>query len=71
MLIKDRCFSKAFTDVSDRDIYVVKHVRKTVWFNKDSTWLKQADAKSSFDVVMTVYDSSGVSYIIALTSRTN
>lgn len=54
LLIKAHSFTRNFTEISDRDMDFIRHARKTMLFNKDSTWIKQ------LQVAMGAYESTDV-----------
>ena len=43
-------FAKQQTTITDRDIYIIMHSRKSVLFDKNTAWIKKNN--SSFDVTM-------------------
>lgn len=56
-MLLDRAFvyARQITDISDRDINIIIHPRKTPLFNQNSTSVKRADSKGFFDVVVGKY----------------
>ena len=62
----DRCieFTKSIVDVSDDEINIIKHSRKSLLFDKDSTWVKTGNVL--FDVTMGSYDGAETCELVGL-----
>ena len=58
-------FAKQFTEISERDIRIIKHCRRTVLKCNEEIWIKK-DKHQNFDVPMGSYDSCEVSDLIGL-----
>lgn len=57
-------FAKQFTTITDRDIDIVMHSRKSLLFDKDTAWIKKNN--STFDVTMGSYDGAEVCELVGL-----
>ena len=56
-------FAKQFTDISDQDIDIILHARKSLLFNDSIPWVKR-DNKNLFDVTMGSYDGAEVCELV-------
>ena len=57
-------FAKQYIDISDRDIGIIMHSRKSLLFDSNSAWIKKNN--SSFDVTMGSYDGAEVCELVGL-----
>lgn len=58
-------WGKQFTTISDHDIKVIKHARKSVLFNNGQTWTKR-NSGSTFDVTMGSFDGAEICELVGL-----
>lgn len=58
-------WSKQFTTISENDIKIIKHARKSLLFNNGKTWTKQ-NSLNSFDVTMGSYDGAEICELVGL-----
>ena len=56
-------YAKQYTTVSDKDIEIIMHSRKTLLFDKDKPWVKRGDS-TMFDVAMGCYDGAEVCKLV-------
>ena len=63
LLTDSICFSKQSTTISDLDINIIMHSRKSLLFNNGTAWIKK---KRSFDVTMGSYDGAEVCELVGL-----
>ena len=54
-----------FTTVSDEDVEINTHARKTLLFDKNKTWIKRSDSPM-FNVPMGCYDGAEVCELVGL-----
>ena len=52
-------FAKQYTDISDENLRIIKHYRKSLLYNNYEPW-KKKDPHSCFDVTMGSYDGAEV-----------
>lgn len=57
-------FAKQHTSITDRDIDIIMHSRKSLLFDKNTAWIKKNN--SSFDVTMGSYDGAEVCELVGL-----
>ena len=57
-------FAKQYTTISDLDINIITHSRKSLLFNNGTTWIKKDN--SSFDVTMGSYDGAEVCELVGI-----
>ncbi|KXJ25355.1 hypothetical protein AC249_AIPGENE10664 [Exaiptasia diaphana] len=57
-------FAKQFTTITDRDIDIIMHSRKSLLFNSNTAWIKKSN--SSFDVTMGSYDGAEICELVGL-----
>ena len=57
-------FAKQYIDITDRDIDIIMHSRKSLLFDSNSAWIKKNN--SSFDVTMGSYDGAEVCELVGL-----
>ena len=58
-------FAKQHTSITARDIDIIMHSRKSLLFDKNTTWIKKNN-NSSFDVTMGSYDGGEVCELVGL-----
>ena len=58
-------FAKQHTTISDRDVDIIMHSRKSLLFDNDIPWVKW-DNKAMFDVIMGNYDRAEVCELVGL-----
>ena len=51
------------TNTDDSTIQIIKHARKSLWFNYTGVWVK-SDGNSLFDVTMGKFDSAEVCELV-------
>ena len=64
LLTDSICFSKQSTTISDLDINIIMHSRKSLLFDNGTAWIKKDN--SSFDVTMGSYDGAEVCELVGL-----
>ena len=57
-------FAKQHISITDRDIDIIMHSRKSLLFDKNTAWIKKNN--SSFDVTMGSYDGAEVCELVGL-----
>ena len=57
-------FAKQHTSITDRDIDIIMHSRKSLLFDQNTAWIKKNN--SSFDVTMGSYDGTEVCELVGL-----
>ena len=57
--------ARQFATVSDEDVEIIMHSRKTLLFNNNEPWVKKGDSPM-FDVVMGSYDGTEVCELVGL-----
>ena len=57
-------FAKKYIDITDRDIDIIMHSRKSLLFDSNFAWIKKNN--SSFDVTMGSYDGAEVCELVGL-----
>ena len=65
LLTKSINYAKLSTHISDDDIEIIMHARKSLLFDKDSPWAKK-DSTSTFDVTMGSFDGAEVCELVGL-----
>ncbi len=58
-------WAKSLTEITEEQISVIKHVRKSLLFYSDKTWVKKSN-DSLFDLTMGSYDGAEVSELVGL-----
>jgi len=58
-------YAKQYTTVSDKDIEIILHSRKTLLFDKNEPWVKRGDSPM-FDVTMGCYDGAEFCELVGL-----
>ena len=58
-------YARQFTTVSDEDVEIIMHSRKTLLFNNNEPWVKKGDSPM-FDVAMGSYDGAEVCELVGL-----
>ena len=59
LLLKAIEHAKQHVEISEEDVEMIMHARKSLLFNKDEAWVKR-DNESTFDVTMGSYDGAEV-----------
>ena len=59
-------FAREYTEISEEDIAIIFHARKTLLFARNSTWVKKSYPDGEFDVAMGAFDSAEVSDLVGL-----
>ena len=57
--------AKEYTTISDDNIRIIKHCRKSLLFEKDTAWVKKGTA-GNFDVTMRSYDGAEVCELVGI-----
>ena len=57
--------AKEYTTISDDNIRIIKHCRKSLLFEKDTAWVKKGTA-GNFDVTMGSYDGAEVCELVGI-----
>ena len=65
LLTKAINHAKQHTTISNKDLEVIMHARKSLLFDKDQTWMKK-DNDSTFDVTMGSYDGAEVCELVGI-----
>ena len=65
LLDKSIAWAKQFTTISDDDITIIKHARKSVLFHNNHTWSKR-NTDNIFDVTMESFDAAEVCKLVSL-----
>ena len=65
LLNKAISWARKFVTISEKQIKIIKHARKSVLFNNGQTWIKQQDNKL-FDVTMGSFDGAEVCELVGL-----
>ena len=58
-------YAKQHTTISEEDVEIIMHSRKTLLFDKDEPWVKRGDSPM-FDVAMGCYDGAEVCELVGL-----
>ena len=58
-------FAKQYTDISDENLRIIKHCRKSLLYNNYEPW-KKKDTDSCFDVTMGSYDGAEVCELVGI-----
>ena len=58
-------YAKSVTDVTESEIQIIKHARRSLLFSKDSEWVKK-NGDEQFDVTMGSYDGAEVCELVGL-----
>lgn len=58
-------WAKQFTTISDNDVKIIKHTRKSLLFSNGKAWTKQ-NTTNSFDVTMGSYDGAEICELVGL-----
>ena len=65
LLSKAISFAKNYTTISDNDIDIIMHCRKSLLFDNETAWTKKND-NDMFDVTMGSFDGAEVCELIGL-----
>ena len=65
LLDKAILWAKNYTSISDKEISIIKHARKSLLFNDEKTWMKKQN-DSLFDVTMGSFDGAEVCELVGL-----
>ena len=66
LLRKSINFAKLYTDISDNDINIIMHARKSLLFDNGTAWIKRDSNKDYFDVTMGSYDGAEICELVGL-----
>ena len=58
-------WAKQFTKITDRDVTIIKHTRKSLLFHQNRAWSKR-NSDNTFDVTMGSHDRAGICELIGL-----
>ena len=58
-------FAKQYTDISDENLRIAKHCRKSLLYNNYEPW-KKKNADGCFDVTMGSYDGAEVCELVGI-----
>ena len=58
-------FAKQYTDISDKNLRIIKHCRKSLLYNNYEPW-KRKGIDSCFDVTMGSYDGAEVCKLVGI-----
>ena len=58
-------FAKQYTDISDENLRIIKHCRKSLLYNNHEPW-KKKDTESYFDITMGSYDGAEVCELVGI-----
>ena len=58
-------FAKNYIDISDSDLHIIKHSRKSLLFHNNEAWIKKT-GDGLFDVTMGSYDGAEVCELVGL-----
>ena len=59
-------WARSLIDISNDNITIIKHVRKSLLFHNDKVWVKNNNQHSLFDVTMGSYDGAEVCELVGL-----
>ena len=65
LLDRAKSWAKQFTNITDRDVTIIKHTRKSLLFHQNRAWSKR-NSDNTFDVTMGSYDGAEVCELIGL-----
>lgn len=65
LLSKAINYAKEFVPISQDDLEIIMHARKSLLFNKDTAWMKKV-SDNTFDVTMGSYDGAEVCELVGL-----
>ena len=63
LLDKDIEFARKYTSLDEIDLEIIMHARKTLLFDKESTWIKKSEDGSPFDVAIR-YSMSVINHFV-------
>ena len=58
-------FAKQYTDISDENLRIIKHCRKSLLYNNHEPW-KKKETDSCFDLTMGSYDGAEVCELVGI-----
>ena len=58
-------YTKRHTTVSEQEVEIIMHSRKTLLFDKNEPWVKRGDSPM-FDVAMSCYDAAEICELVGL-----
>ena len=64
LLLKALDFAKQYTDITDNEIEIIMHARKSLLFSDDGIWIKKGD--ELFDVTMGSFDGAEICELVGL-----
>ena len=59
-------FAKQHTDVTDNEINIIKHARKSLLFDQSTEWVKKNTENELFDVTMGSFDGAEICELVGL-----
>ena len=65
LLDRSISWARQFTDITEKDINIIKHARKSLLFHKNQSWSKR-NTDSVFDVTMGSFDGAEVCELVGL-----
>ena len=65
LLTKSLTFAQKYTEITQQEIKIIKHARKSLLFSKDSAW-KKRNNNSLFDVTMGSFDGAEICELVGL-----
>ena len=65
LLIESLAYAKQFTSISEDDVQIIMHARKSLLFDCEEPWVKKGDSPM-FDVAMGSYDGAEICELVGL-----
>jgi hypothetical protein len=65
LLMKSINYAKSLTTVTDEDIHIIMHARKSILFNNEEPWTKK-NGNAMFDVTMGSFDGAEICELVGL-----
>ena len=66
LLDKAILFAKQYTNVTEQEITIIKHARKSLLFNQSTEWVKRHSENELFDVTMGSFDGAEICELVGL-----
>jgi hypothetical protein len=66
LLDKAILFAKQHTKVTEKEITIIKHARKSLLFNQSTEWVKRNSENELFDVTMGSFDGAEICELVGL-----
>ena len=66
LLDKAILFAKQHTNVTEKEITIIKHARKSLLFNQSTEWVKRNSENELFDVTMGSFDGAEICELVGL-----